>query len=304
MRLHFINRRGIKVTLLASVALLSLFVSGCATATRIPLDASQAPRGPVEGVYTTQTQEMQAAFTESNLTQAAGGGLLFALIDAGINSSRAKNSESVVLPLRDAMVDYDANTAFFAALRSELSKGAVPIALDNIQIQRFETYAERLDWVKAHLGKPMLTVNFNYIITKEMNAIDFTADVSLYGENASKPVENYRNRFCARILMPSWPGGQPTQPEAIKIWANDHAAKARLVIATGIKEIAQMIAYDISQPGPPDRKLYLLGDKAHTYQIPAWWPVYARFKGTIVHTEAGRSWVRLEIGPLMSMPQP
>lgn len=188
-------------------------------------------------------------------------------------------------------------------MRSALLTGAVPITLDNIQIQRFTTYPERLDWIKAHPGKPTLTVNFNYIVTKDMDSIDFIADVALYNGNATKPFESYSNRFYARIRMPGWPGGQPTKPEAINIWADDHAAKARLVIATGIREIAQMIAYDVPLPGPADKKLYPLGDKAHTYQIPASSPAYARHKGTIVRSEARRSWIRLQLGPLVSFPQ-
>src|SRR5687768_4711426 len=51
--------------------------------------------------------EIQPNINISNVTAAAGGGLLFALIDAGVNNARAKEAEKKIVPLREALVGYD-----------------------------------------------------------------------------------------------------------------------------------------------------------------------------------------------------
>jgi hypothetical protein len=53
--------------------------------------------------------EIQSNINQSMLAVAAGGGLLFALIDAAIEEERAKKAEAAITPLREALAGFDAD---------------------------------------------------------------------------------------------------------------------------------------------------------------------------------------------------
>src|SRR4051812_32436107 len=82
-------------------------VGGCVAPIKQTLPPeSRVVAGGRNQLVTVAQNEIAAGINESNLTGAMGGGLLFALIDAGVNNSRAKKAEASIVPVRDAIVDY------------------------------------------------------------------------------------------------------------------------------------------------------------------------------------------------------
>ncbi len=92
------------------VCLILLSASGCATTepAYIPLakEASQQIKSSNTVIVSTQ-HEIKADVEKSNVTTYTGGGLIPALIDVAIESSRAKSAEEHIKPIRDALADFD-----------------------------------------------------------------------------------------------------------------------------------------------------------------------------------------------------
>src|SRR4051812_38476632 len=90
------------------VALAACFIAGGCVAPikQILPPESRVVAGGRNQLVTVPQNEIAAGINESNLTAAMGGGLLFALIDAGVNNSRAKKAEAAIVPVRNALVDY------------------------------------------------------------------------------------------------------------------------------------------------------------------------------------------------------
>ncbi len=64
-------------------------------------------------------QEVGVDVSETNAMM-AGGGLLGALIVAGVDNARTKNAEERIVPIRDLMIAYKFNDAFERELRAKL----------------------------------------------------------------------------------------------------------------------------------------------------------------------------------------
>ena len=69
--------------------------------------ARSVPGGRTIQVIVAQA-EIQSNINRSRIAQAAGGGMLMALIDASVEQSRAKKAEAAITPLREALAGFDA----------------------------------------------------------------------------------------------------------------------------------------------------------------------------------------------------
>jgi len=65
-------------------------------------------------------KELQADITSSNTTAAAGGGLLFALVDLAVENSRASTAEELIEPIRNSLLDLNFNEMFKQKLEEGL----------------------------------------------------------------------------------------------------------------------------------------------------------------------------------------
>jgi hypothetical protein len=129
-----IDRHRLRPTL----ALLALLVSGCAPPVHVPLKAEDAGKIRSTRVRAVVAQEeINAAIEQSNLAAAGGGGLLLALIDAGVDSHRTSKAKSLVEPIRKEAGGYDFRARFGEALQA-----AAP-GLPSLTITRTVTVALR-----------------------------------------------------------------------------------------------------------------------------------------------------------------
>ncbi len=106
-------------------ALLVLVVFGLEACTTPPLRHTIAPSarevaGGREVKVSVVQREIGTRIAPSRVAAAAGGGLLMALIDAGVNQHRAKAAESTAGDLRTELGEYD-----FDARALEVSKGVL-----------------------------------------------------------------------------------------------------------------------------------------------------------------------------------
>ena len=142
-----------------------LFLSACASASRVALaPETRAQLGQVKTLACFDQQEMNASITPSNIAQFTGGGLIPALIDAGINSSRAKRAEAAVAPIRDALIGFDVSAEFNAALTQALGAGAGPLSLRDFEVffsTDFKALRERID---GGAERPQLVIHSSYLM--------------------------------------------------------------------------------------------------------------------------------------------
>ncbi len=66
-------------------------------------------------------KEITAEIEASNVAVAGGGGLLLALVDVAVESSRANTAEELIQPIKDSLIETDFQALFIEALKEELA---------------------------------------------------------------------------------------------------------------------------------------------------------------------------------------
>lgn len=66
-------------------------------------------------------KEITAEIEASNVAAAGGGGLLLALVDVAVESSRANTAEALIQPIKDALIETNFQSLFMEALQQELA---------------------------------------------------------------------------------------------------------------------------------------------------------------------------------------
>src|SRR5262245_32204113 len=100
-----------------------LGISGCAMAPNNHLDAPAREHiGSTDTGLLTEQDELNTDIVRSNATAVAGGGALFAIVDAVVENSRAKTAEELAKPIRDNLIEFDARGELSLAIENELAK--------------------------------------------------------------------------------------------------------------------------------------------------------------------------------------
>jgi len=290
--------------------------SGCATAPRISLTVPGDQIGSTDVHIGVNTQEIGTTIDPSNVSAASGGGLIFAIIDLSIENSRAKKAEQIIIPVRNALVGFDANGLLSTAVQQELG----PISwLKEAKIENGQLAGkDALDNVlKKTLANSVLILETDYYFTPKFEAIVVTTKVSLHARSASlrakaerrasdEAVLLYYNKLSALSYLPDSPVGLDKSVAANR-WAEENGKKAKAALETGLREVAKMIAFDLAQPGTKDHALYASPADTKTNRVV---PITANANGGAtminvsgfeVHTDDTRAWVRTPSGELVSV---
>ncbi len=107
----------------AVVALLSASGAAAANHNFVPEAARSIQGGRGLAVVIAQG-EIKSDINPSNIAVAAGGGLLAALVDAKVNSDRAKRAEAEIVPVRAALTGYDVDSLATGATQAAVAKTA------------------------------------------------------------------------------------------------------------------------------------------------------------------------------------
>ena len=299
---------------IVSLIALSLFVGGCASPSRVPLKAEKRESfSQTKTIIGQSQQEIGADIKESNLTAAAGGGLLFALIDAGVNNSRAKKAVNSATPVRDALIGYDPGQTLATALKSELVSQPW-LKLDQVEVRAVSDMKTVQGWINANTSGQLLTITPGYRLTSMCDGITINAFVRLHDAKpkstdapgtAGDPPGLYANTFLVFLPLPGVAPKDLPAADAARLWADNGGLKARSSLDLGFTELARMIAFDLMADAPAGKSLYKAPDGAETRDVP---PVSGILlddvKGYVVSpATAERVWVRLPAGQLVSMPK-
>lgn len=229
----------------AVLAALVISLAGCATQPKQFL----APEGrEVAGgrdlLVTVQQSEIIAGIQESNMTAAVGGGLLFALIDAGVNQSRAKKAETAIVPVRDALTDYSFDKKALA-LSEEIGRSLPWLGVKKTELNKDPSNTRLSGAIDTSPGPQLLTMTYDYALDNNFTVLKVGANMSLLPKalkKGGKPEQRallVNADFNRRILtiFPLDGGGTKELDQNAAQWAKDGGKEAEAKLDRALAKI-------------------------------------------------------------------
>ena len=299
-----------------------LLTTGCATASRVPLGEANAQRlKTVRPVVALSQQELKTSIVPS--TSGVAFGLIGAIIDTSTNNSNAKSAEEKVIPVRNALIGWEARDV----LRQALEREVVPVAVlkaSKIEVRQLPDTKDAVAALVAGTKEDALfLLQTDYRLSPTFDRMVITAKATLIpaqiaatevekaaaterataGDN-SGPKPLYANTFVTSAALPGFVAGKTTMEEAAAMWAGERGRAARSALDGGVNELARMIAFDVVQAGPAGKI-----DPNATYDAPPdAKPVTSvgpqavgRLDGFAIRQENGRVWLRASTGELAAV---
>ena len=187
--------------------------------------------------------ELRSDIAQSNMAMAAGGGLLFALVDAGVNSSRAKAAEAAIQPLRGALTGFD-----FDALAKDTTAAIVADVswLDSHDLKTSKD-GSRVGLLAALDSTPtdqLVTVEYTYGVAPDFASMSVTANVTVALKSAPAGVKPANRRDAKNLVFSQRFTAQTTlaHPSKVKAenvakWDADNAQLARSTLTAELADI-------------------------------------------------------------------
>ena len=253
-----------KIIHLAVMALSVAYFSGCAPLPYNHLEQdAHAFINETDVVLAVPQEEIYGDIESSNLTAAAGGGLLFALIDAMVESSRASNAEEAVTPVRDKLLDYD----YAQVLAEEINNQIQTIewlSADDVQLERSTNDTWVTDKVSSSSASAILLMTARYHLTPNLDSVETMVSLRMYPNSNSleeykekqdvdkdviSGTDNiYRNDLTASTVLFS---GSTKDANRLSLESDD-GTKLKDALDKNAKKIARMIYQDLNIDGASD----------------------------------------------------
>lgn len=240
--------------------MLAVALSACVTVTPNHVALADKARDAItstEIVEPIRQSEIYIYVPPSQIATAGGGGLLLALIDAGVDSARTSNAEAAVKGLRNSVVDFNFDETLTGDLRDSVSqvswlhlngarviKEIEPASLDGA-ISQSKAGAVLLTWADYHLsnnGRELYVVlnaglYANSDGLKPYQPVEGKSDVKSAPGNAL-----YRNSFMFTTTLV---GATDKRVDNMALWSADGGARARAALKLGAAKVARLLADDL-----------------------------------------------------------
>jgi hypothetical protein len=247
--------------------LLSTLLLGACAPLAIHQSLPSAAREKVvstEAVVPLRQSEIYVFVPSSQTSAAAGGGLLFALIDIGVNSVRTSNAEEAVKPLRDALVDFSFDDTLRNQLRHSLSKVSW-LGLQQVRVVK-EVSTDNMDHALADSkAGAVLFATTDYRLSNDGDMLAMSLNGSLFPNNESLKAmldkdaadaehktalanSIYRNQFSFQTKLP---GATSDRSRNIEAWSADKGKAMRDALTLGAHKLAAMLSYDLQRADAP-----------------------------------------------------
>jgi hypothetical protein len=235
----------------------AFLVSACATGGHLSLPpAAHDKVASTEVVLPIKQSEIYVYVPPSY----GGGGILGALIEAGIADVRTTKAEKAVSPLRNALVDFNFDETFKSALKDALAREAWLGATD-YRVIKDVTVPAMDAALTASKANAVLFAWTDYQLSNDGDVLTITVAASVFPNNAAlkayvpKPPSDpakqpktapensiYHNslRFVTRI--PASPQGRDAN---IAVWSANNGSAMRDTFKLATARIAQMLADDL-----------------------------------------------------------
>jgi hypothetical protein len=238
-----------------SLALFVLFllIVGCAAPLKqtLPADAREVPGGRRLVVTVAQT-EINALINTSNITAATGGGLLFALIDAGVNKSRTTTAEEKIAPIRNSLLDYNFDQKAFA-MSKKLAENITWLGIIDSELKKDVSNAIYSKSLDESSTSQQLILNYDYLLTPAFDAIKVGARVSVLSKqvpSVDKPEDRalLKNAVFTRDVVCAVSLKEATKDadENIAKWSKDNGALARKSLDDALAALLKIIEFALN----------------------------------------------------------
>jgi hypothetical protein len=227
---------------LVSAALLS---TGCAlTPGYVPLaKESRSSLGELSVRSIVVQDEIVLTAPQSGLVQAAGGGLLAALIESDIAKGRQDALQKVVDPFYNQIDDYDFRKELWQALVPFLRQGyplrVASVTTTSIMVPKL--FSER--WAaNIPAGKSVMILRTRYTFTDQFRRLEIVTELDLW--QRGKPQPTFANAY--QYLSAPVGGGDH---DSIAKWSEKGGALYRKATREGIQETLRMLRLDAAGAG-------------------------------------------------------
>lgn len=237
-------------------------------------------------------QEVGVDVSQTN-AMAAGGGLLGALIVAGIDNSRTKSAEERIVPVRDLLLSYPFNARIEQEIRADLPSPGID-ANPNILVQGSALAAIDAQ-NKGQLASRALVLTPRYAFDNQFHhlSVKITAQVI---ERDIKPNGKVRARFAFNRTY----AFQYTLPEIadkpednVKAWVAFGADGLTSMVDEGLRQSVDMLVFDFSSEGRAQWEQY---DRKAVVKVGT-----RTYPGLTVREGEGWAWARSGKGFLQAL---
>jgi hypothetical protein len=219
-------------------------MAGCVTLPAyVPLDAGvQTSLREVRVVSAIPQDEIFLSAASPGVVQAAGGGLLAAVVEAQIARVRQDEIQAVIEPFYAVVDDVDFRKIYWEGVLPELRKLHAGQTLDVKTTAAVLTLAERNSAIAAlPAGKAFMYVGTSYGFTPDFARLNVVTGIDLWRGGQAEPV--YSNVVHYQSASVGGAG-----PEAIALWSKDGGSRYRALIAEAVAETARMLRLDAEHP--------------------------------------------------------
>jgi len=227
--------------------LLFIFLTGGCTVVHKPLDPELSGRGYEATVLSKiPKEEVSIYIVEKQYTSAAGGGLLWILIDKAINKARGKASEERIAPLLETAADVDFRTQYWDGLEKALS-GSPWLKTKRLDKRTIGDTKKEV----AEMRPPFLLLNTDYGLSTNSQVLFIFTKATLYLNDSKKPdYFGYYTYYSNKVGK----SGEKDE-KAIVLWAANDASAYREVLSEGIAQNMYMLWLDLlGTPANPENE--------------------------------------------------
>lgn len=276
--------------LICSVGLLA----GCAGVTRVPLDKNvSANFNQVNTQISIPADELIVRAKPSNVSAALGGGLIPALIDASVTSSRQTELEVIANPFYEKTDALDFRSLFSESFKTAFNdQSLLPKLHFSVSSKGISKTALEERKAKLTPGEAFMGMRIWYEFTPDTRSVVVGAGTVIV--TAGGTDQSYKNAFM--YISKPIEGEQP-----LSAWAENDGQALSQVFAESAQEIARMLKQDLEAPSNEELFASLASNEKIKYTIPSFMPIPV--KGFIVEQTDQRKIFRAESGELFSISQ-
>ena len=226
------------LTVWVSLGFISLWFSGCVAPIPFRLDpASSDGLGEVQASACVEKDSVSIQVLASGY--GAGLGLVGAIIDSGVNSSRRRGAEETIAPLREETQDISVRDDLLNALSPMLKELPWPQVVD------VKMSSESLPVTVAEVrDNSVLRLYTTYQLSSTAEVLEIRTGFAFYLRGNTKAAAAGSVFYASKRI-----GQFEENEEAVKLWAGDDAAVYREELSLGIEETVKMLSLVLPYAG-------------------------------------------------------
>jgi hypothetical protein len=244
----------------AAIAAAAL-LTACATPVpeHVALDpAARAAIDSTEVVAPVKQSEIYVFVPRSRVGAATGGGLIGALIDAGVDAHRAHTATDSVKLLRDATVDYNFDQKLTADLQQSL--GQVPwLKVGGVRVMKDIAPDNLTTAIKDSKQSAVLFVGGDYQLSNDGSTLTVTLMAHMFANSDAlrkfRPTKTANERYLfhpgnaiyrAKFVQTAGTSGTGHDRDAnIQLWAANNGKPLRDALDKAVDDLTRQLTEDI-----------------------------------------------------------